>query len=107
MPRAFLDSEVIHFVDNTSAVYGLVKGYSARPDSAGVILAFHLCGLARRLVQLNYVASKANVADLPSRGAISEMTRALLKSDPSFERVGRLIPMVLPCTVTADLSARV
>eukprot|EP00966_Prymnesium_polylepis_P090220 2089459-Prymnesium_polylepis.1 len=28
----------------------------------------------------------------------------LLKSDPSFEQVGRRVPMVLP-TVTADLSA--
>ena len=105
MPGVFLDSEVIHFVDNTSAVYGLVKGYSARPDSAGVILAFHLCGLALRCgVWFNYVASKANVADLPSRGAISEMVRILRKSDPSFERVGRLVPTVLP-TVAADLSA--
>ena len=41
---------------------------------------------------------------LPSRGAISEMVRILRKSDPSFERVGRLVPTVLP-TVTADLSA--
>eukprot|EP00966_Prymnesium_polylepis_P039768 923189-Prymnesium_polylepis.1 len=78
MPGVFLDSEVIHFVDNTSTVYGLVKGYSARPYSAGVILAFHLCDLALCCgVWFNYVASKANVADLPSRGAISEMVRIL------------------------------
>eukprot|EP00966_Prymnesium_polylepis_P322396 7378651-Prymnesium_polylepis.1 len=61
LPWLFVDAEALHFVDNTSAVYGLVKGYSAQPDSAGVILAFHLCGLALRCgVWFNYVASKAN-----------------------------------------------
>ena len=93
-----MGAEVLHFVDNTSAVYGLVKGYSAQPDSAGVILAFHLCGLALRCgVWFNYVASKANVADLPSRGAISEMVRALRPFDPGFVRVAVGLPICAPC----------
>ena len=53
-------------MDNSSALYGLVKGYSARPDSLAIIRAFHAANLAIRAnVWFNYVASKANVADLP------------------------------------------
>ena len=105
LPWLFVGAEVLHFVDNTSAVYGLVKGYSAQPDSAGVILAFHLCGLALRCgVWFNYVASKANVADLPSRGAVPEMVRALRPFDPGIARAERQVPVVLP-VVSADLAA--
>ena len=38
--------DVIHFVDNSSALYGLVKGYSGRPDSLSIIRAFHAANLA-------------------------------------------------------------
>jgi hypothetical protein len=40
-PRTFRDRNVIHFVDNTSAVAGLVKGYAAPIDSARIVNAFH------------------------------------------------------------------
>jgi len=63
------DRDVLHWVDNTSAIFGLYKGYSASDDSSRLIQIFHLL-----MAKLNfrtwweYVASKANIADLPSRG---------------------------------------
>jgi hypothetical protein len=63
------DRDVLHWVDNTSAIFGLYKGYSASEDSSRLIQIFHLL-----MAKLNfrtwweYVASSANLADLPSRG---------------------------------------
>ena len=45
-PGTFDGWDVLHFVDNSSALYGLVKGYSARPDSLAIIRAFHAANLA-------------------------------------------------------------
>lgn len=60
---------VIHYIDNTSAVAALVKGYSRAPDSARMLHAF----TARRLalgtdIWFQWVASAANIADWPSPG---------------------------------------
>ena len=72
-------------MDNSSALYGLVKGYSSRPDSLAIIRAFHAANLAIRAnVWFNYVASKANVADLPSRGDLALMADVLRHVSPSF-----------------------
>jgi hypothetical protein len=60
--------DVIHFVDNTSAVAALTKGYSRVPDSARLVHSFHAwCAAARAHVWFEYVPSAANVADRPSR----------------------------------------
>ena len=59
------DRGVLHWVDNTSAIFGLYKGYSASEDSSRLIQFFHL--LMAKLnfrTRWEYVASKANVADL-------------------------------------------
>ena len=70
-PELFHEREVLHFIDNTSALYGLAKGYSSQPDSSAIIRAFHVANIRLRAnVWFNYVATKANVADLPSRGAL-------------------------------------
>ena len=96
-PDAFLDYDVIHFIDNTSALYGLVKGYSSTPDHLAIIRAFHLGNLHTRAnVWFNYVASKANVADRPSRGAITEMASILSSFIPSFSLTDHRVPFVLP-----------
>ena len=59
---------VLHFIDNTSAMYSLFKGYSSKDDSSLLVNLFHLM-LARLHLDIwwEYVASKANIADLPSR----------------------------------------
>ena len=59
---------ILHFIDNTSAMYSLFKGYSSKDDSSLLVNLFHLI-LARLHLDIwwEYVASKANIADLPSR----------------------------------------
>jgi hypothetical protein len=57
-------ADVIHFIDNTSALYGLAKGYSPQGDSSVLIRAFHALNIARAAnVWFAWVASKANIAD--------------------------------------------
>ena len=61
---AFHEQDVVHYIDNSSALYGMTKGYSSIPDSLAIIRAFHAANLALRAnVWFNYVATKANVAD--------------------------------------------
>ena len=68
----------IHFIDNTSAIAGLVKGYSSAPDSGLIVNAFHAYNLGLGAEAFfEYVRSEANVADAPSRGMIDEMVEAL------------------------------
>tara|TARA_B100000795_G_scaffold234968_1_gene194391 strand:- start:363 stop:2816 length:2454 start_codon:yes stop_codon:yes gene_type:complete len=97
-PRAaFSDQDVIHYIDNSSALYGMVKGYSSVPDSLAIIRAFHAANLALRArVWFNYVATKANVADLPSRGALGEMAYCLRKILPSFSLLDDVVDFVIP-----------
>ena len=60
--------EILHWIDNDSALQGLKKGYSPKSDSARLIHAFHMfnAGLNND-VWFEYVESKANIADAPSR----------------------------------------
>ena len=68
----------MHFIDNTSAIAGLVSGYSAAVDSGKIVNAFHAYNVGLQSEPyFEYVRSEANVADLPSRGRIEEMIEAL------------------------------
>ena len=59
---------VVHFIDNQGAMAGLAKGYAREVDSARVVHAFHAWNAGARVsVWFEYVRSKANIADLPSR----------------------------------------
>jgi len=97
LPDIFRGREVIHFVDNTSAIAALIKGYSGAPDSSRIVHAFHSLNAGLRTnVWFQYVASKANVADLPSRGAHDELMEVLKRfghrSDIDSEPVEMVIP---------------
>ena len=60
---------VLHWIDNTAAMFGMAKGYSSRPDSARIIHSFYaLVAHSRTDVWFEYVRTDANIADLPSRG---------------------------------------
>ena len=86
MPDVFAGRDVLHFIDNTNALYGLAKGYSAAPDMVRVIRSFHIGNIIGQAnVWFNYVASKANVADLPSRDALHEMADILRAHEPGFD----------------------
>ena len=97
----FADQDVLHFVDNTSALYGMVKGYSRVPDSSAIIRAFQVANIALGAnVWFNYVATKANVADLPSRGAMGEMAAALRSVLPSFSLAESERELIIPACPT-------
>ena len=76
----------------------LLPGASSPRDSVGAqIRAFHAANLAMRAnVWFNYVASKANVADLPSRGDLDLMAGVLLQVSPSFSLSDDVVDLVLP-----------
>ena len=94
---------MIHFIDNSSALYGMVKGYSSRPDSLAIIRAFHVANLAVRAnVWFNYVASKANVADLPSRGALLEMIQCVRAFSPEFSEKDEVAFVMPVCCQDVD-----
>ena len=68
-PEQFRGRDVIHFIDNSGALFGMAKGYSGDDDSARMIHAFHTVLAAIDCnVWLEYVQSGANIADQPSRG---------------------------------------
>ena len=60
---------VLHFIDNSAAVFGIAKGYSGKFDSAKIINAFHALNIHMgALVEFKWVESESNFADSPSRG---------------------------------------
>ena len=62
----------LHYVDNTSAVAALAKGYSGSPDSGRLVHAFHATALGLGCsCYFEYVRSAANVSDMPSRVDLS------------------------------------
>jgi hypothetical protein len=68
-PEQFRGRDVILFIDNTQALYGLGKGDCRNPDCARMIHLFHVvCEALQINVWFEYVTSGANIADLPSRG---------------------------------------
>ena len=77
-PELFVGRSVHHWIDNTVALSSLVHGYSGKPDLAKMVNVAHLqlAGL-RTSVYFDYVPSKANIADLPSRRAFAELHAAL------------------------------
>ena len=68
VPQLLAGREVLHWIDNTSALAALTKGYSGVPDSARLVHMFHAWNVgARAAVWFEYVPSKPNPADEPSR----------------------------------------
>jgi hypothetical protein len=67
-PERFRDRDIILFIDNTGALFGIGKGDCREADCARMIHLFHcLCTALNVRVWCEYVASGANLADLPSR----------------------------------------
>ena len=67
-PERFRGKDVIHFVDNTSAIYCSIKGYSSDADTAALVYLLHavMCELDVS-VWFEYVPSAENISDGPSR----------------------------------------
>ena len=59
---------VLHWIDNTGAVAALTKGYARAPDSVRIVHVFKAyCLGAGASIWFQWVPSKSNIADLPSR----------------------------------------
>mgnify|MGYP002629635561 FL=1 len=77
-PSLFAGRKVNHFIDNTVALSALVHGYSGKPDLAkGVNIFFLQMVSLRASIYLDWVPSKANIADLPSRGEFAALQAEL------------------------------
>ena len=67
-PDVLAGKEVIHFVDNTTALSKAVHGYANEPDMANLVNSLHICDAVLAIdAWWEWVPSKANVADLPRR----------------------------------------
>ena len=99
-PRRFAGADVIHFVDNTSAIYASIKGASSSADSARIVHMLHLLLAALDIcVWFEYVPSKENIADAPSRGDMELLTGlGARRLDLVFPPTAALAS---PCTVFA------
>lgn len=70
---AIRQRRVIFFVDNEAARYSLIHGSSPSVSLLKIVQAFHSCSVADSAIAwLERVPSPSNIADLPSRGLISE-----------------------------------
>ena len=59
---------VMHWVDNQSALWALVKGDTGNRNALGIVHSTALAQMRLRArVWYEYVESEANIADLPSR----------------------------------------
>ena len=77
-PDLIAGRKVLHFIDNTVALSALVHGYAGKPDLAKSVNVFYLqMSALRASVYFDFVPSKANIADLPSR-RMYEVLRAEL-----------------------------
>ena len=78
-PSLFAGRSVNHFVDNTVALSALVHGYAGKPELAKSVNIFYLQTVAlRTAVYFDYVPSKANIADLPSRRMFEQLASELV-----------------------------
>jgi len=88
-PEQLRGRDVIHFIDNTGALMGLAKGYSADVDSARLISVFHVVNATVAAnTWFEYVASGANISDLPSRGDF-ELLRSKAYEGPRVPAPGQ------------------
>ena len=78
VPSLVAGQFVLHFIDNTSALAGLISGSSRSWDSARLIHTFQVVNVSVRAKPwFSYVASKANVSDFPSRRDFAAMAATI------------------------------
>ena len=74
---------------------GLLKGYSRPVDTAMLVNAFHAKNVTVQMdTWFEYVRSKANVSDLPSRGALIELLALMQRM--SLLSITSIIPASMP-----------
>jgi hypothetical protein len=69
----FNGRQIYHWIDNVAAVAGLSRGYSGKGDTARIVNSFNVRqAYLRCRVWWEWIPSKQNIADLPSRWAADE-----------------------------------
>jgi hypothetical protein len=97
-PSSFAGRKVILFIDNTGALSSLLHGYSSKPDAARLCNLFHLYAAAIGCaIYFEWVPTKANIADLPSRATLEAWRRYF-----SYFPRSRMVPLVPPDASTWD-----
>ena len=97
-PDVLKGRRALCFVDNTVALSKAVHGYANEPDMAAVVNALHACDAALGVdAWFEWVPSKANVSDLPSREASTwdaddAVLMAELRARPGYEWRALLLP---------------
>ena len=93
--RSIAGRRVIHFVDNTSALAGMARGYAGPTDSRRLVHALH-CLLAGYGIKawFDYVPSKANVSDEPSR--VPELADDVYVIDEASQLQSEPVPFFMP-----------
>ena len=67
-PEATARRRVLHYIDNTAALSAAVHGYARAADMAAFVNALHYTDALHEVdAWYEWVPSKANIADLPSR----------------------------------------
>ena len=68
LPGLLRDRAVMLFIENMQALAAIVKGYAAQPDCAALVNCFHEAVFELRSpLWAEWVPSKANIADWPTR----------------------------------------
>jgi len=81
---------VFQFIDNTAAMSAIVHGYSRKPDLAVTANLYHVVSATLRTdVFFEWVPSKANIADIPSRSDHPDWPAFLSEG---FEEVTMVLP---------------
>ena len=98
-PEVFREASVLHFIDNTAALAGVIKGGGAQSDLASLAALFHLTVASLRCrVWAEYVESDANCSDgVSRRGPSCPLVRAL---------GAEFVPCRLPAVDFANLLPR-
>jgi hypothetical protein len=93
-PEILKGRQVVAFIDNTPALSAIVHGYSNKEDLGVITNLYHLVVACNKVrVWHEWIPSKANIADIPSRPGHEDwgILEALdIKEYPS--------PMVFPST---------
>ena len=81
-PECLRQKDVIHFIDNSSALSGLIKGHSSQNDSSALLSIFAVitASLCARFWH-EFVESSANVADGLSRNGLPDALMGRLQAD--------------------------
>lgn len=87
VPQLVAGELIIHMVDNTSAVFSLVHGYSSKEDSAALVNIFHLvCAVIRPEALWDYIESNAKWPTCRRGSSSSTSSPSARPSSPSCSR---------------------